>query len=287
MNQKMKVKAIAPWFGGKRTIGARIVEEIGEHKAYWEPFCGSLAVLFQKTPVSSETVNDLNFDVTNLARVVASDLGPALFEKLSRTMFAEPLVVEAKERLRDGGLNDFDSAYWYFIECWAGRNGVAGTRQSNTAFCVRYTSNGGDPAVRFRSAVESIPAWAERLMGVMVITRDAFEVCERIEDKQGTVIYCDPPYLEKGARYRHDFEDADHGRLAEVLRRFQKTRVVVSYYDDPRLADLYPGWTKRSIEATKTMVNQGMRDKTGATKAPEILLINGPSYVERERGSLF
>ena len=31
----MKVKAVAPWFGGKRTMAPRIVEEIGKHRAYW------------------------------------------------------------------------------------------------------------------------------------------------------------------------------------------------------------------------------------------------------------
>lgn len=277
---KPKITALAPWFGGKRTLAPAIVQELGKHSVYWEPFCGSLAVLLEKRACSSETVNDLNADVTNLARVVASDDGPKLFEKLSRTMFAEPLVSEAKQRRVFGGMPDLDAAYWFFVESWMGRNGVAGTRASNTAFCVRYTSNGGDPATRFRSAVASIPEWAKRLMGVTVLTRDGLDLIERIEDKPGTVIYCDPPYFVKGAKYVHDFADRDHSRLAEQLQRFKKTRVVVSYYAHPSLAGLYPEWTVRRLKATKAMVNQGMRDKGGAVEAPEVLIINGPSYVE-------
>ena len=283
----MKIKAIAPWFGGKRTLAPEIVQELGPHSAYWEPCCGSLSLLFAKAQVSSETVCDLHGPVMNLARVIASDDGPKLFEKLSRTMFCEPLVAEAKQRMREGELSEFDLAYWFFIESWMGRNGVAGTRQSNTAFCVRYTSNGGDPAVRFRAAAESIPAWAKRLMGVTVLTRDCFDVLGRIEDKDGTVVYVDPPYLVKGAKYVHDFQSEDHTRLAELLGRFKRTRVVVSYYDDPRLDDLYPDWNKRHLKATKAMVNQGMRDKSGSTAAPEVLLMNGPSLVNNTGGSLF
>ena len=32
----MKIKALAPWFGGKRKLAPRIVELFGQHKTYWE-----------------------------------------------------------------------------------------------------------------------------------------------------------------------------------------------------------------------------------------------------------
>lgn len=276
-----KITAILPYFGGKRTIAPVIVREIGRHSVYWEPFCGSLAVLLEKRTVNSETVNDLNSDVTNLAKIIADDRWAVLKDRLDRTHFSQGLFHESRERLAAGKCHDaIDRAYCFFVESWMGRNGVAGTRSSNTAFCVRYTSNGGDPATRFGSAVESIEAWHERLKGVVILEQDGIELCGRIEDKPGTVIYADPPYLVKGAKYRHDFTEADHDRLAEQLRRLVKTRVVVSYYDHPRLAALYPGWLKRPVKATKAMVNQGLRDSGGATEAPEVLLINGPSYTE-------
>jgi site-specific DNA-cytosine methylase len=41
----MKIKALAPWYGSKRTLADRIVKELGPHKFYVEPFCGSCAVL--------------------------------------------------------------------------------------------------------------------------------------------------------------------------------------------------------------------------------------------------
>lgn len=276
-----KITAILPYFGGKRTIAPSIVKELGRHAVYWEPFCGSLAVLLEKRQVNSETVNDLNGDVTNLAKVIASESWAALKDRLDRTHFSQGLFHETRNRLAAGECVDsLDRAYCFFVESWMGRNGVAGTRASNTAFCVRYTSNGGDPATRFGSAVESIESWHERLKGCVILEEDGIGVCERIEDKAGTVIYADPPYLVKGAKYRHDFADADHQRLADALARFKKTRVVVSYYDHPRLAELYRGWTVRHIDANKAMVNQGMRDSGGAVKAPEVLIINGPSYAE-------
>lgn len=272
----LKIKAIAPWFGGKRTLAPEIVRAIGTHTAYWEPFCGSMAVLFAKPESPSETVCDLHRDVTNLARVVASDQGPDLFDRLQRTAFSESLFAECREQLQTD-LEPIDRAYCFFVEAWMGRNGVAGTRSSNTAFCVRYTSNGGDPAIRFASAVNSIPDWARRLRGVTILNRDGFEVLERIEDKGGTAIYCDPPYLVKGAKYLHDFANNDHKRLADLLKRFRRTRVVVSYYDHPELESLYGGnWSKQHLKASKAMVSSGMRDSKGTVEAPEVLLINTP-----------
>ena len=39
----MKIRALAPWFGGKRTLAPAIVQQLGKHTQYFEPFCGSMA----------------------------------------------------------------------------------------------------------------------------------------------------------------------------------------------------------------------------------------------------
>lgn len=278
---QMTIGALSPWFGGKRNLAPRILQAIGKHSAYWEPFCGSLAVLLAKPPCSMETVNDLHGDLVNLARVVQDDrLSVELFGRLSRVACSEVLHREAAERSRGYGNSpagdspDLNRAADYFLCAWLGRNGVAGTSSYNQGFCRRFTKNGGHAAKRFASAVESIPAWWDRLRNVTILNGDAFSLLDRIEDASGVAIYCDPPYLEKGAKYVHDFDSETHDRLAESLRRFKKTRVVVSYYEHPRLKDLYRGWRVERIEVTKSLVSQGMRDKEGATKAVEVLISN-------------
>lgn len=280
----MKITALSPWFGSKRNLAPEIVKEIGPHRVYWEPFCGSMAVLMGKPPCVMESVNDLHGDLVNLARVIQHDqLGPKLYRRLRRTMMAEQLHREAAERHRDRGYlgdvaPDVDAAADYFLCSWLGRNGVAGTSSYNQGFCVRYTANGGHAATRWASVVDSIPAWRRRLRNVTILCRDAFELLPRIDDQDGTAIYVDPPYLVKGAKYVHDFADADHARLAEALRRFTRARVVVSYYDHPALDDLYPNWTRRRNVVSKALVAQGRRDKGNNVKAVEVLLINGPSF---------
>jgi DNA adenine methylase len=92
-------------------------------------------------------------------------------------------------------------------------------------------------------------------------------------DEKGVAIYIDPPYLVKGAKYIHDFKPEDHQRLASALQRFKKARVVVSYYDDLRLDNMYPGWSQHKINVSKAMSNAGSRGKKNI-RAIEVLLTN-------------
>lgn len=295
----MKIRALAPWFGSKRTLAPKIIRELGEHRVYWEPFCGSMAVLLNKPPSVMETANDLHGELINLAWVVKDDdLAPRLFERMSRTMMHEDVMHEAAERYRARGDApagegpDLDRAGDYLLCAWLGRNGVAGTQSYNQGFCVRYTANGGHAAKRFSSMVESIPAWWHRLRNVTILNRNARDLLANIDDAPKTAIYLDPPYVEKGASYVHDFNREDdaalfggdpnrpmtHRELAELLCRFKSARVVVSYYDHPAVRKLYRGWSFIDCTMTKSLVNQGMRARGGkAAEAPEVLILNGPS----------
>jgi DNA adenine methylase len=276
----MTIRAIAPWFGGKRTIAPTIVRELGKHSAYWEPFCGSLAVLLDKPESSHETVNDLHADLINLARVIADErLYADLQSRLSRVLFDEHRRDESISALPKA-TDQVDRAFHYFIINWFGRNGFSGTvGNEKSSFAVRWTPGGGHGGQRFASAADSIPAWHERLRRVTILNRNAFEVISKIDDHERVAIYCDPPYLEKNGRYEHDFSSGDHARLAELLARFQKARVVVSYYQHPQLEILYKRdrWTHRDCTISKGLHNAGKRGQTG-TAAPEVLILNGPSY---------
>lgn len=300
----MPIKALAPWFCASRTLAPTIVKEIGRPRLFWNEFAGSLAITLAMRPCQSETANDLHGDIINLARVVQhDDLAPRLFDRVSRTMMHEDLFHECAARFRErqnapaSDTPEPDRAYDYLVSSWLGRNGVAGTSSYNQGYCLRYTANGGHAAKRFRSVVESIPAWWDRLRNVTITNRNARDTIPRIDDHETTTLYCDPPYVEKGAAYVHDFAPASptakrpknkagasadlmtHAELADLLRRFKRARVIVSYYDHPLIRELYAGWTFVECRITKSLVNQGMRDaETGAPKSPEILIINGPSY---------
>lgn len=285
----MKIRSLAPWYGSKRTLAPVIVDLIGRHQVYWEPFCGSMAVLFAKPPCCMETVNDLHGDLINLARVVQDEeLGEKLYDKLSRTLCAERFFWESKARWIScepmNGKIDIDRAYDYFVASWMGLNGVSGTERCNYAFALRWAGGGGHGAARWRNTVASIPAWHKRLRNVIIIQRDAFEVVDNIKDEAGTVVYCDPPYIDKSDKYIHDFAAGDHQRLAQSLRRFQEALVVVSYYDHPEIAALYDGWTKIDVKKSR----QSLRNATrGKKKKPRKLQVEVLFSNKRHINGLF
>jgi DNA adenine methylase len=291
---------------GKRTMAPDIVVELGKHGQYFEPFCGSMAVLFAKEPSQKETVNDLHGDLINLARVIQdASAAENLYERLQRTLFSEGLLDEAGQVLEgwrnfstEGDIDEksIERAYWYFLASWMGRNGTAGTARLDYQIAVRWTKGGGSPTVRFRNAVDSLPAWHQRLKNVVILRRDALQIIDRFEDVKETAIYADPPYEAvtrstgsvkngRGGKYLHEFDHSagmfgdDHQRLADALRGYRNARIVVSYYDCQRIRDLYKGWT--FIEHTRQKHLHAQNGRGARPKeAPEILIVNGPSYAK-------
>ena len=290
LTEKPKVTAIAPWFGSKRTMAPRIVRELGDHVSYWEPFCGSMAVLFAKRPTCHEHVSDLHDDLINLAWVLQDrSKAEQLYDFCRRTLFHESLFRQSERAIRNepfraGWGPNTRRAYHFMVCSWMGRNGVAGTARINQTFAMRYTPGGGHGGVRWQSVAESIPAWHERLRRVSIVRCDAFQLLEKIEDVAGTAIYVDPPYLVEGRQYVYSFDTAQHIRLAKLLARFRQARVVVSYYRHRWLEWLYPrylpaGWTHIDATTDKKLHVQNRRGAT-RTDAPEMLLVNGPSRAQ-------
>jgi len=307
------IKSLAPWFGGKRTLAPRIVAELGRHSQYFEPFGGGLSIILSKPRSQKETVCDLHGDLINLARVIASrEMEEELYDQLQRVVFSEGLLIEARQELERGEppqppVYDFNRAFWYFLASWMGRNGTAGTERLDYQIAVRWTKNGGSPTVRFRNAIASMPAWHQRLLNVVIIRRDAFEIIGRFEDCSETAIYADPPYPAEtrsnvadedgskgggGGRYLHEFKHSSglfggedqHARLATSLKAYRYARVVVSTYDCPRYRELYQGWTFVDCRMLKLLHQQNGRGHR-AKEAPEVLIINGPSFTEGWKGA--
>lgn len=280
--------AIAPWFGSKRIMAPQIVAELGPHKAYWEPFCGSMAVLLAKPKSRLETVNDLHGDLINLARVVRDrDMAKDLYTRARLVFCSDEELNSANDVIRrtEAPENpDVARALAYLVTSWQGRNGECGLSHSDRSksLCVRWTNNGGAPGTRWHAAVRSIGVWHRRLKAVTVLRRDGFEILGKLADEADGAVYLDPPYLVKSDKYVHDFADADHQRLADLARRFKHARVVVSYYDHPRLADLYPGWTKVDCSRVKHLGNlSDSKPKGQKSIAPEVLLLNGDSVAQK------
>lgn len=80
-------RPIIKYPGSKWRMAEWIVSLMPEHKSYLEPFFGSGAVFFCKSPSRIETVNDLDGEIVNLFRVVR-DHPEALERAVALTPFS-------------------------------------------------------------------------------------------------------------------------------------------------------------------------------------------------------
>lgn len=248
------------YYGSKWRIAPWVIQHFPDHHGYVEPFCGGASVLLRKPPGVFEVLNDLDENVVNYFRVLrerAADLHRALlFTPFSRSetyLSCEPCE-DPLERARR-----------FHIRSWQTMHGAPHMGRNGW----RFGRSGGSTqraSVDDWNDIARLPAVAERLKRVQIEHDDALNIIPRF-DKPDTLFFCDPPYLfstrsDRWARngYRKEMEDADHKRLAEVLRSIKGMAVVCGYpseiYDK-----LYRGWKRVAIDTlARTLKAQTRRE---------------------------
>jgi len=133
---------------------------------------------------------------------------------------------------------------------------------------MRWSGHGGSPRGGYR---QRCPRIGER-WSTDWLTDKLTLICERlnaadiritggdfaalIEDtSRRAVIYLDPPYLHSGSNYRYDFGQADHRRLAALLRQTPHPWVL-TYHDCPEVRRLYAWATIGGVYAETLVIHQ-------------------------------
>lgn len=280
----MTTTALAPWFGSNRLLAHRVGELLAGCEWVGVPFAGGMSELAHIT-ARTLLVNDLHRGVINLAVTLADPkLGPKLIRQLRRVPVDGDVLAAAQVRCqarmavgrphRDE-MPDLAFAGDYFVCAWMGRNGTAGTgREFNSGLSVRWDAGGGDSAVRFRSATESLTEWQAIMRRCTFTILDVFAFLDRCKDAPRHGLYLDPPFPGPGDDYKHKFTETDQRKLAARVAAFERTRVVVRFYDHPLIRELYPEreWTWHHPEGGRTQANKA---------APEVLIVNRPAGNEK------
>jgi len=175
-------------------------------------------------------------DKLKLAQFRCEALEQAMSDRADLVGLLDPDVVPL-----DASKPNLQWAVDYFVSAWMSRSGSAGCDgEFNSGLALRWSSNGGDSAVRFRNAVDSLPAWRKVLRKCSFTTMDALKFLERCQDQKGHAIYCDPPFPGPGDRYRHKVDEAFQRDLSAAVSRFTVSRVAMRFYDHPLIRHLYP-----------------------------------------------
>ncbi len=257
---------LAPWFGGKKYLAARIIERIEAvpHACYAEPFLGMGGVFLRrrKRP-KSEIVNDINGDIVNLFRMVREhpqELARQFdWASSSRAEFHRLCAVDPET------LTDIQRAarFAYLQTNAFGGKPATDATPGQTGMVTPHHR------ARFRSARmrRLIEAAHRRLQGVHVDCLD-WTVFVRRYDREFVLFYIDPPYRGHEQDYGKGlFSREDFGRMAAMLRGL-KGRFILSLNDTPETREMFRGF---EIEAVETRYSANAK----ATRRAGELLISG------------
>ena len=152
----------------------------------------------------------------------------------------------------------------------------------STGFRSNSNRSGTTPAHDWANYPDALAAIVDRLTGVVIENRDAFEVMARHDSSQ-TLLYLDPPYLPetrslankydlKHRAYRHELTTQDHARLLAYIPDLAGM-VVLSGYPAPLYDQALEGW--RRIER--------LAHADGARERTEVLWLNPACAVALDR----
>ena len=247
-------RPVLRYHGGKWRLARWIIEHFPEHRIYVEPFGGAASVLLRKPRSYAEVYNDQWDTVVNVFRVLRDpETASQLRELLELTPFARSEFEDTGDAALAAVADPIERARRTIFRSFAGFGSAATNAEYATGFRSNSYRSGTTPAHDWANYPAVIPAFVERLRGIVIESRPAIQVLEA-HDRPTTLHYCDPPYphetrnMDRGnAAYAHEMTREEHAELATTLRSLEGF-VVLSGYRCPLYDELYEDWvsTERS-----------------------------------------
>ncbi|MHB8182630.1 MAG: DNA adenine methylase [Candidatus Desulforudaceae bacterium] len=232
--------------GSKWILAKWICRHLPPHRTYLEPYFGSGAVFFNKTPSVIETINDLNRDVVNLFRVIR-DHKDELIRLVSLTPWARAEYYNSYEKTGD----PVEDARRFLVRCWM----AYGAKLSDRAgWAHNIQAKVGQKSKSCPRVWQGLPARieqaAERLRDAQIEEQPALEVIQRYRYPE-VLIYADPPYLlstRSKRQYAVEMTDQEHVELLDALDDHLGP-VLLSGYANELYDERLKHWVRREAQA--------------------------------------
>lgn len=258
------------YHGSKFRLAQWIINQFPPHACYCEPFAGAASVLLQKEPSVHEVLNDLDDYVVGFFRVLR-DQPAQLIEAIRWTPYSR---TELKAAWSDKGTaGTVEAARRLYVRAYQSFSNAPAHETTGW----RFTRSERTSAVRQFNNVDSLYVIAERLRGVQIECRHAFEVM-RDFDTPDTLHYVDPPYVQSsrnshmaGRGYNHELTDDDHIQLIDLIKSLSGFVILSGYQTDLYRDNMPDGW--------KTIASR-VGVLTGAVRTECLWL--SPNVIERQ-----
>jgi len=236
------------WVGGKSRLRKPIIDLLPTHTCYVEPFAGAAWVLFGKPPSDVEILNDLDQELITFFRVVKEKPDELIrsfeWELVSRAEFARLAELEPDS------LTAIQRAHRFYYLIMAGWGGELNYPRFATS--ITDGGHGNRMIGALKTLRQRITPVYERLRTVIIENLD-WRACIDRYDREGTVMYIDPPYPDNACNYAHNMRDWEsHRELAERLSR-TSCQWILSSYDMPGIRELFESHFIVSVQSASGM----------------------------------
>ena len=208
--------------GGKYYARRLILDVLPDHEGYCEPFAGGASIFFAKPKSRASILNDLDEEVINTLICIRDDV-----EGLISLLDGVPAQKELHHYYKDfyKPQTDLERAFrWYYLN----RTSYSGIMRHENC----YWGFGNKFSMRPENWPPHLRTVSDKLQGVTLVSSDFEPVIENLPD--GYFVFADPPYFNADQQkfYTCAFDESDHKRLAECLRRNSDRLSFLLTYDD-------------------------------------------------------
>jgi DNA adenine methylase len=256
-NRRYEPANIPPPFcrqGNKFPMREEIMRFIPPHNRYVEPFFGSGAIFYNKTPVAEENIlNDLDKHTYDQHRLLLS--APTNPEKYPRGLKTIPNI---KRFYRKTPRTPAERLIHAKIEAC---NGFSGS-PVRLSYGIHRKA---DPT----KILKNLTFYQSRLKTAKILNQDYAKVVETY-DSPTTFFFFDPPYEKTRAIYGYgEHKEFDYSRLLDVLRSI-RGKFLMTINDSPTMRNMFKEF---NIKTTKVYARWSRKTKR-AEDRNELLIMN-------------
>ena len=230
MNQKIPTSVFL-YQGGKSNISEWLVSHFPTNYQklhYIEPFAGSLAVLFRKSPSFLESVSDTNENIYNFHLVLRDNLAE-LERLMTSTIYCEKTWRMAHD-IYIGKTKEPDpikKAWATYINFRLSVSGVGGA----FGFAISSVEMYKPLSTTFYTQKKRLFMFSDRLKHTQIFNRPADWFIKRCFNEESVFMYLDPPYPDTDqATYSNEFSITSFNSLLTQLYT-AKFMFMLSFYE--------------------------------------------------------
>lgn len=232
--------------GGKSKLKEEIIKKIPKHKCYVEAFFGAGWVYFSKQPSNVEVINDKDSNLINLFKILKYHSQE--FQRLLEYEINARDTFNYYKNVDNNELTDIQKAikfYYLILNSFSARGSHYG-----------YATSKKPNQKLFKEDFKDI---RERLKNTYIENLDFGEIIKKY-DREQTVFFCDPPYLELTG-YDIKFKEDEHYRLNELLIGI-KGKFILTINDHPLIKKLYHKFTINQVQTIYSVARKGNKQVT-------------------------